>query len=212
MFSNTYKSVYTYTQRHSTHAVAFVVGVCVGGAMFWNVFPRHIAEAPTLGLPTTQSVATSSAQFARSAPVRLRAPSIGLDTFFEAPLRLNPDKTVEVPDSFEKVGWYEYGATPGEVGPATILGHVDSYKGPAVFYNLRTLSVGDEVSVERADGTTAVFVVEKTETYDQDVFPAEKVYGPTDYPALRLVTCSGKYDKKSQKYSHNLVVYARLKE
>jgi hypothetical protein len=210
MFSN-YTRTQDYIQRHAPHAVAFVLGVLIGASLLWHVFPRSTVHAPAQ-LEQEQVVSQSTNDFARSAPVRLIAPSITLDASFEAPLRLNPDKTVEVPESYEKVGWYEYGATPGEVGPATILGHIDSYKGPAVFYNLRKLSVGDEVSVERADGTTAVFVVEKTETYDQDVFPAEKVYGPTDYPALRLVTCSGKYDKKSQKYSHNLVVYARLKE
>lgn len=199
-----------FVQRHATNAVAFVLGVILAGSVVWPMFVRPVAYAPTHELVKEDVSASSTKSFSRSAPVKLTAPAIGLVAEFEAPLRLNPDKTVEVPDSYEKVGWYEYGATPGEIGPATILGHVDSYKGPAVFYNLRKLTVGDTVFVERADGTTATFVIETIEQYDQDVFPTEKIYGSIDYPGIRLVTCSGTYDKRSQRYSHNLVLFGRL--
>jgi sortase (surface protein transpeptidase) len=161
--------------------------------------------------PVTE-VSTTTSQFARSAPTELRIPKLDLTAEFEAPLGLKADKTIEVPDTYTKVGWYENGATPGEVGPAVILGHVDSYEGPAIFWSLGKLKEGDEVEVKRADGTTAVFVVEYSQRFDQDEFPTMLVYGPTDKPTLRLVTCSGKFDKAAQKYSHNLVVFATLKE
>jgi sortase (surface protein transpeptidase) len=202
----------TYMQRHYANVVAFVVGVIVGASLLWHVVPEKIAYAPQGPLDQSSDiVSVASTTFARSAPVLLEIPALNMSAEFEAPLRLNPDKTIEVPDSFDKVGWYEYGATPGEVGSAAILGHVDSYKGPAVFYNLGKLEVGDEVHVKRADGTTATFIVETLERYDQDVFPSEKVYGTIEYPGIRLITCSGVYDKKTQRYSHNLVVYGRLK-
>ena len=196
-------------QRHYVRVMAFaVLGVLVGAVVVFSVVPRQIAEAPT-----TQEtpVATSSGLYARSAPVLLTIPKVELSAEFEAPLGLNADNTVEVPDSYEKVGWYVHGATPGEIGPAVILGHVDSYKGPAVFYNLGTLEAGDEISVTRADGTIAVFVVEYLKRYDQEEFPTALVYGPIDYAGLRLITCSGWFDKAAQKYSHNLVVYAKLR-
>ncbi len=162
-----------------------------------------------VGAPGESSeVATSS--FARSAPNRLVIPRLNLDTGFVAPLGLNADRTIAVPDDYNAVGWYSGGATPGEVGPAVILGHVDSTEGPAVFYSLGQLKVGDEIMVSREDGTTATFLVEQLERHPQSEFPTVSVYGPTDYPALRLVTCSGTFDKGSQRYSHNLVVYARL--
>lgn len=149
--------------------------------------------------------------FSRQLPVKLEIPAISLDTTFVPPLGLNPDKTVSVPDSFTEVGWYKNGASPGEVGPAVILGHVDSKDGPAVFVSLGQLKEGDEVNVTRADGTVATFVVTKLVRYPQDNFPTLDVYGPTDDATLRLVTCTGVYDRGEQRYSHNLVVYATLK-
>jgi len=194
--------------RHYSRVMAFaVVGMALALGAYY-VFTATPAEAPQ----TQTQEATTTAQFARSAPTQLRIPKLNIDTTFEAPLGLNEDKTIEVPDTYTKVGWYKYGATPGEVGTATILGHVDSYEGPAVFWPLGQLKEGDEIEITREDGTTAVFVVEKSERYSQDDFPTEKVYGLTDYPSLRLITCTGVYSHGSQRYSHNLVVYAKLKE
>ena len=143
-------------------------------------------------------------------PVRLSIPALGIDTAFEAPLGLNEDNTIEVPNSFEAVGWYQYGPTPGELGPAVVLGHVDSYDGPAVFYSLGQLAPGDEIAIERQDGTTAVFTVTALERHEQSGFPTEKVYGDIDHAGLRLVTCSGTYDRETLRYSHNLIVFASL--
>lgn len=189
--------------------MAFAVGVLV--AVLCG-FGYLAASKPDTVLPTVQEEATTTVQFARSAPVELRIPKIGLEAEFEAPLGLNGDKTIQVPETYTKVGWYKHGATPGEVGTATILGHVDSYEGPAVFWPLGKLKEGDEIEVEREDGTTAVFVVEKSEQYSQNNFPTEKVYGMTDYPSLRIITCTGTYSHGTERYSHNLVVYAILKE
>jgi sortase (surface protein transpeptidase) len=146
----------------------------------------------------------------KSIPVRLRVPSISLDTEFVEPLGLLAGGEVAVPDSFTDVGWYKHGPTPGEIGPSVILGHVDSVKGPAVFYSLGQISIGDEIFVDREDGTTVRFIAEKLERYKQSEFPTEQVYGNIPYAGLRLITCTGTYDKQSQRYTHNLVIYAKL--
>src|SRR5450759_509235 len=112
---------------------------------------------------------------ARSVPVGLRIPAIGVSTSLST-LGLNPDKTVEVPTNFQEPGWYRLGPTPGQVGSAVILGHVDDKLGPAVFYRLRTLKAGDKVDVSLANGVIAHFVVKTVETYPKDTFPAQLVY------------------------------------
>ncbi len=185
-------------------AVVLVLLACL--AWYYNTV-TIVWEADTASVDT---VAVS--QFVRSNPIRLEIPALNLDTSFVLPLGLMPDQTVSVPDSYDQVGWYEGGATPGEIGPAVILGHVDSADGPAVFYPLGQLKVGEEIKITRADGTTAVFVVKKLKRYPQSNFPTLDVYGPTDTPTLRLVTCSGLFNKAKQQYSHNLVVFAELKE
>lgn len=65
------------------------------------------------------------------------------------------------------------------------------------------------MKVTRADSKTAVFTVDEVKTYTKDKFPDEKVYGPTGRPELRLMTCGGRFDKKSG-YSANVVVFAHL--
>ena len=145
-----------------------------------------------------------------SAPTRLRIPTIKIDASF-VELGLAADNTIQVPKSFTEVGWYTHGPTPGELGPAIVLGHVDSrLLGPAVFFYLGQLKPGDMVEIDREDGSTAVFRVDKLEKYSQDDFPAELVYGNIDHAGLRLITCSGTYDRAEKRYDQNLVVYASL--
>jgi sortase (surface protein transpeptidase) len=148
-----------------------------------------------------------------SAPVRLVIPAIGVDTSLMS-LGLKPDGTVEVPPlkAGAPAGWYRNLRTPGEVGPAVLLGHVDTaHDGPAVFYRLRELRPGDVASVARADGTVAVFVVERVVEVPKTDFPTDDVYGPVGYPALRLVTCGGTFDHVRHEYRGNILVYARLR-
>lgn len=193
-------------QHHYIRVVVFGV---IGILCLFILMSIQNVYAPEALLTVDTYTATSS--FSRSTPVRLVIPKIHLDTTFVEPLSLNTDKTVSVPDSYEEVGWYSRGVTPGEIGPAVILGHVDSREGPAVFYSLGQLKKGDEVSIMREDGTTAVFVVTEMERVPQDKFPTEKVYGSIQFAGLRLVTCTGIYDRGALRYSHNLIVYAELK-
>lgn len=125
-------------------------------------------------------------------------------------LGLNPDGTIEVPASFQQAGWWDGGATPGALGAAVLLGHVDSYAGPGVFYQLGRLRPRDLVEVARADGTTAVFQVRAVREYPKSAFPTAAVYGPVSYPGLRLVTCGGRFDPRTRSYESNVVVFAEL--
>jgi hypothetical protein len=43
---------------------------------------------------------------------------------------------------------------------------------------------------------------------DKDDFPTELVYGSTDEPTLRLVTCGGSFDRGARSYVANIIVYA----
>jgi sortase (surface protein transpeptidase) len=90
-----------------------------------------------------------------------------------------------------------------------IVGHVDSRQGPAVFFRLRQLVPGDQVLVDRADGSTAVFVVERSERVGKDAFPTAAVYGATLDAQLRLVTCGGRFDRTTRHYVDNVLVFAR---
>jgi hypothetical protein len=151
-----------------------------------------------------------AAPLGRSEPVHLAIPAIGVDTALIS-LGLNADGTIAVPPLGRSApaGWYRHLATPGEIGPAVLLGHVDSARdGPAVFFRLSELRAGDQVSVRRADGSTAVFTVTRVDEHPKEAFPTEAVYGGLDRPGLRLVTCGGTYDKIRRQYRGNVVAYA----
>lgn len=146
----------------------------------------------------------------RSLPVALSVPSLGIETTFETRLGLTTSGAHEVPTSYEEVGWYEFSPTPGELGPAVVLGHVDSKDGPGVFYALGQLKRGDTIVIDREDGSVLTFEVTLLQRTDQETFPTQEVYGDINHAGLRLITCSGVYDKETLRYSHNLIVYARL--
>lgn len=89
-----------------------------------------------------------------------------------------------------------------------ILGHVDSAKGAAVFYELGRLRPGHRIEVTRADGRTVQFTVESVERVPKERFPTGRVYGPLDHAGLRLVTCGGSFDRNKRSYRDNIIVYA----
>ncbi|MFJ8581373.1 class F sortase [Micromonospora sp. NPDC093277] len=122
------------------------------------------------------------------------------------------DGTIAVPD-IEKAGeagWYDQGPTPGQNGPAVIVGHVDTTTGPAVFHDLKKLRDGDRVEVTREDHSVAVFEVTSVERYDKERLPADEIFGDFSRPNLRLITCGGQWVGGATGYADNLVVYASL--
>lgn len=148
----------------------------------------------------------------RSKPVAVSIPAIGVRSSLLT-LGLRDDGTAQVPpaEPDSRAGWFKQSPTPGEVGPSIILGHVDSAEhGPAVFYELTKLRAGDKVMVDRADGTTAVFRIERTVRYPKNQFPSLEVYGNIDHAGLRLITCGGEFNRDEGSYEDNIVTYATL--
>jgi len=148
---------------------------------------------------------------ARSVPVSIKIPAIGVD----APVMevgRNADGTVQVPplDDHNLTGWYRYGPAPGQRGPAVILGHVDSLTGISVFYHLKDLHAGDRVYARLADGKVATFAVDGVQKVAKDAFPTASVYGKSRHPSLRLITCGGPFDEATGHYVDNIIVYAHL--
>jgi LPXTG-site transpeptidase (sortase) family protein len=140
-------------------------------------------------------------------PVRLRIPAIAVDARV-VDLGLNQDGTLEVPADFDVTGWYTGRSVPGETGPSVVVGHVDSHTGPAVFIELSRLEAGDLVQIDRSDGLVAWFQIRDFAQVDKDEFPTQQVYGDTEEPTLRLITCGGDFDRAARSYEQNLIVFA----
>jgi LPXTG-site transpeptidase (sortase) family protein len=146
-----------------------------------------------------------------SPPTEISIPKIGAKSSLVA-LGLNADRTIQVPPVEQpmQAGWYDKAPTPGEIGPAVVLGHVDGNKKPGIFFRLKEMAAGDEVLVSRQDGTTARFEVTRVEQVSKKDFPTDLVYGDTDGPELRLITCGGVFDHSAKSYKDNIVVFAKL--
>jgi len=167
---------------------------------------------PWAGETARQLEAAQGPTLPRSVPVSLSIPAIGVSSRLIR-LGLGSDGTMQVPPLFAKpseAGWYEYSPTPGQVGPSVIVGHIDTYQGPSVFYRLGAMRPGEEVDVGLADGTTAVFRVTGVRAYSKASFPSSTVYGPTNNAALRLITCGGDFDPATGHYLGSTVVFASL--
>lgn len=164
--------------------------------------------APTARKRATGKPASAIVDPEAAPPERVRIPRIGVDSTLVGLRRLR-DGTLEVPRDFAVAGWYRQGVKPGDTGAAVLVGHVDSFTGPAVFFRLRELHRGDRITVLRSDGSRAVFAVYATERVPKDDFPTARVYGDTRGAELRLLTCGGQFDQRTRHYEDNQVVYAR---
>lgn len=169
----------------------------------------QLATQPPFPAPTVPIVA--ALQTAQpppvAAPATLIIPEIGVSTRL-TDLGLTAQGTVQVPSTTSVAGWYTRSPRPGAVGPATILGHIDSSAGPGVFFRLPELRSGDPIYIRRSDGSTVEFLVTAVRSYLKARFPTQPVYGPTPDAELRLITCGGIFDPATSHYLSNIVVYA----
>ncbi|NRQ30754.1 class F sortase [Nonomuraea sp. NN258] len=146
-----------------------------------------------------------------SSPTRLIIRKLGINAPVKS-LGLAKDGTIQVPaaENSNLVGWYRNMSTPGEAGPAVMLGHKDTRTRSAVFSRLYELKNGDTIEVKRQDGITAVFQVGGIEQANKKTFPTQRVYGTYENAQLHLITCGGTYDRTSGHYTDNIIVYATM--
>jgi sortase (surface protein transpeptidase) len=166
----------------------------------------------SVGSGRDEDAVPAAAALPVSEPTALRIESIGLEEEL-FPIGLGEDGELLAPsgDQAHLPAWFDGSPTPGEDGPAVIEGHVTWSGEPSIFFELGALGTGDRVEVEREDGTVATFEVYDAARYPKDEFPTVDVYGRTDGPELRLITCAGDLDEDGH-HLDNTVIYARLVE
>ena len=108
-------------------------------------------------------------------------------------------------------------AMPREIGvtPRAILvisGHYDDKKGPAVFYKLGKLKVGDTLKVIDSGDQTHAFQVIEVASYSYTKAPLNRIFGFDLQHDLNLITCDGRWNARTHTYNQRLVVYTRLIE
>ena len=186
-------------------AVALAAGVVAVAAPPGEPVARTTAAAA--GAPPAPVLLRAAPAPSTATPVEVRIPAVDVRSGL-VELGVDGSGALVPPGDFAVAGWFSGGPVPGEVGPAVIAGHVDSRSGPAVFFRLEELTVGDTVQVARSDGTDVGFRVTRVARYPKDDFATAEVYGPTPHAELRLITCGGSFDPGRRSYRDNIVVYA----
>ena len=142
-------------------------------------------------------------------PANLTVAAIGVKSGV-VPIGLDSNRALQVPRRADIVGWWSGGSAPGEDGPTVLVGHFDSRIAGGVFARLKDVTIGELIDVTQSDGARYVYFVTEVEHLSKTAFPTSKVYGRTASSTLRLVTCGGKFDRKTGHYVENTIVYADL--
>jgi LPXTG-site transpeptidase (sortase) family protein len=187
-------------------ATALVGSQAVGHRMLRGGGGSGTAAPATVPAPAIASFRSDRTYDQVALPVRLRIPALGVNTPLDK-LGRQADGAIAVPDSPTVAAWFDEGPRPGQPGPAVVVGHVDSVRGPGVFFRLDQMKAGQAVYVDRADGTTVAFTVTTVARVPKTEFPTEKVYSPTLRPSLQLVTCGGSFDRSRRSYVDNVIVF-----
>jgi hypothetical protein len=187
--------------------------------LVWGLYAPHryaLAAPPAVhhSAPPRSLAAAAQAVPARlpaSPPVRIIIPSIGVDAPV-IPEGLDRQHALEMPplSAHNLAGWYSGSALPGQTGPSVIAGHVDSTTGLSVFFHLRYLKPGAQITIEEAGHHTVRFTVQWVQEASKTTFPTQAVYGHVPYPALRVLTCGGPFDYATGHYLDNIIVYASI--
>jgi LPXTG-site transpeptidase (sortase) family protein len=138
-------------------------------------------------------------------PQRMQIPAIGVDAKSES---LN---FLDIPKDSNDVGWFDNLSAPGEGGDAVFDGHLDWYTGPAVFWNLAKLKVGDEILVYGSASDQPVrFKVDSIQSVYYLSQPPAWLYSTDGPPQLTLITCDGGWDPAAHVYQDRLLVHSSL--
>src|SRR5947209_2562831 len=159
-------------------AVAAVVGVTAAIARGASSSPPA-AKPPApvvvpIASPTGDAASASSSPTADARPVSIDIPVINVHTTLQT-LGLDGSGALEPPTNLTEAGWYTGSPVPGQNGPSVIAGHVDSFTGPAVFFNLKSLNPGDRVTVGLSSGQSVAFQVMLVKHYPKPDFPTADV-------------------------------------
>lgn len=210
--------------RHRTIGTSAVILIMGMAALVGCGHEAPTAEpAPQPPTSVDNSPAPDQPPIDNASPVSLRVYSPGKEgtplinsakSSWQA-LGLQTDGAIEVPPEPTplKLGWYCPGRVdiaahkqlpdgnceapvPGSVGPAVIIGHINGDGHDGVFRHLDQVKKNDIVDVGRSDGKLVRFVIYETGMPVKTEFPTAKIYGNTDGPEIRLISCGGRLDPR----------------
>lgn len=192
---------------------AGVFMIVISTLLLWYLLITPISNESFLSVQSIQAETTfEPEEWIPELPVRLIIPTIGVDAEVQyVGLAESGTGAMGVPSNFTDVGWYKDGVRPGMRGSAVIAGHYNGKNTPrAVFYDLNTLKVGDEVVIMSAERIEDIYFVVKIETYDYDAVTTDVFISTDGKKRLNLITCGGDWMPESKLFNKRTVVFTEL--
>jgi LPXTG-site transpeptidase (sortase) family protein len=143
----------------------------------------------------------------RPRPVGLQMQSIDVARFPVRPVGLELDGQMEIPDETE-IGWYQYGATPGQPGATVLAAHVSWNRTQGPFARLGRVEPGEQLEVALDDGSVRRYEVTERTVYGKLELPRERIWRNSGDETLVLITCGGDFNPAIRRFNENIVVYA----
>jgi Sortase domain len=172
--------------------------------------PPVASARPVPAIPTTDGrVGAADAAAPVAVPDRLDLPTLRISAAVR-PVGVDRRGDLQIPDDVADVGWYRFGARPGDPAGSTVLsGHVDSAEqGRGAFFRLRELGPGDPVLVHGSDGRTRTYRVVAREEWPKSEVPMDRLFARTGAARLTLLTCGGGFREDVRSYRDNIAVTA----
>lgn len=186
------------------------IGV-VSGAPTATPAPTASPE-PTLGggLLSTHSTELGAQGTGGTTPASVSIPRLHVRAATSATGLAPDNRSLALPPSARAVVWWAYGASPGaSSGTVLLAGHVSWNGRLGVLAGLRSLRVGDRVTVQRQDGTRVMYAVTGRRRVPKMSLAQLGLFAKGGAPRLVLVTCGGAFDAARHSYEDNVVVQAR---
>lgn len=154
--------------------------------------------------------ALSTYRVAPDAPRALYISSLKIAARIQ-PMNLNGDKSLQAPKNIYDSGWYTGSSKPGQSGAMVMDGHAsETGTHYGLFGYLDRIKEGDNITIEKGDGTKLQYAVVHVETDALADVDMNKVMVPYNGAAqgLNIITCTGKWTSDNSTLDHRLIVFA----
>ncbi|MCK9368864.1 class F sortase [Candidatus Dojkabacteria bacterium] len=169
-------------------------------------------QAVTISTETPDEEIPEEFYVAPDLPKRIKIPTLDVVGYIQS-VGIDQNKDIAVPTNVHIAGWYVNSVKPGDVGLSIMDGHKDGSTIGGVFANLKNLKKGDAFSIEYGDGSVRDFkVVEVKQLSLKKAFDLMYRKRSDIARQLNLVTCGGKYNKKTKTYEDRIIVIAKGSE
>lgn len=197
-------------RRHRRVVVTAAVALAATGGMS-ACGGSKLPPDPKVGSSASAPAKDVAQPLPESRPTGMKVDAAGVNAKKMIDLKTDADGELGVPNpdtDANSPGWWSDGVTPGERGTSILVAHFDTKHGPALMKDVKKIKLGDVIEVPREDGKTARFKIREIEDVNKKDFPTDKVYGATERPELRLLTCGG--ELKNGHRTNNVIFYADL--